>query len=463
MGNRQPGSSSSGGERGSGGSRGGSRVDQLKRQTSSKSKKASASSSDVRQANVNDRSFSSSLSDSLDFTHMFSMGLNDKGQLGRGIISKDDIDQYPLGPVLEVHRHQQETSAFTEEEQQDISSRVLKDIKFVATGRSHILMVTHCNKVFGMGFNNYSQLGFPETEENIPRLREIILPEEVTSIDGVAAGWFHSVLVCDGNKIFCAGHSFFEQTFDVALSQKFQRAVRMDFLQRDRSKVTTVSATTFSSSLLVDNWKIYACGEMSANSNPANYLVPGCEIFKNEPIKKFKHADKGLVVLCENGKVYFANKERQFHLLLENIFSITPSHMYETTYTLEEKSSILSECDLAPFSKRSNVNVAAFIEKYGMENIQLFCGYSFYYLVVNKKRVYTINGSELNEVLNLEGISTSINVKEVVATSDCSYFIFETCLFTAAELLMKSRMRSNQQYLDLDIVTSCSNNLEYVL
>ncbi|KAG2385600.1 hypothetical protein C9374_003415 [Naegleria lovaniensis] len=411
--------------------------------------------SEIRLASVHDKSFSSSLSDSLDFTHMFSMGQNDKGQLGRGIMSKDDIESYPLGPILELHK--QESASHTEEEQLEINSRVLKDIKFVATGRSHLLMATHCNKLYGMGFNNYSQLGFPQDEENIPRLREITLPESVTTIDGVAAGWFHSIVVCDQNKIFAAGHSFFDQTFDVKMEPNFQRSIRMDFLQRDKSKVTTVSATTFSSSLVVDNWKIYACGEMNANSNPTNYLVPGCEVFKREVIKKFKHADKGLVALCENGRVYFATKERPFHILMENIHSITPSHMYETTYTLEERSTILSECDLAPYTKRSNINVAAFIEKYGMDNVQLYCGYCFYYLVVNKKRVYTINGSELNEVLNLEGISTSINIKEVVATSDCSYFIFERCLFTAAELLMKSRLKENEKFADIEIVATCDS------
>lgn len=264
------------------------------RMNSSKNRVKHLRDQEVKDANIHERSFSSSMSDSLDFTHMFSMGQNDKGQLGRGIISKDDIDSYPMGPVTEVE--QKNTADLDEDEQAEIASRVLKDIKFVATGRSHIIMVTHSNKLYGMGFNNYSQLGFPETEENIPRLREIQLPEDVKTIDGLAAGWFHSVVVCDGNKVFCAGHSFFEQTFDVAMDKGFKRSVKMEFLQRDNSKITVVSASTFSSSLVVDNWKIFACGEMNANSNPANYLVPGCEIFKrDEVIKKFKHADKGLV------------------------------------------------------------------------------------------------------------------------------------------------------------------------
>ncbi|KAF0977895.1 hypothetical protein FDP41_003217 [Naegleria fowleri] len=393
-----------------------------------------------------------SLSDSLELTHLFTLGQNDKGQLGRLVFKEDSGEQYAMGPVLELYHNMSDFSQHNIS--QELDSKILKDIKLVASGRSHLLLVTHSNKLFGLGFNNYSQIGFPEHEQYITRLREIPLPEKVSTIDHVAAGWFHSIVVCDKNKVYCSGHSYFDQTFAVKTESSFRRVTKLDFLQREDSRITTASASTFSSSLLVDNWKIYACGEMNANANSTNFLVPGCEIFKKESIKYFKHADKGLVVLTQEGNLYFANKEKPFYLLQQNVFSITPSHMYETVFLLKNNSNVLTECNLGPFNTRSNVSIAPFVEKYGLHNIQIFAGYCFYYMVVNRKKVYSINGSEFKEILNLEGISTSVSITEIVATSDCSYFIFENTKSTASEKLMKSRLIQNEKFVDISITTS---------
>ncbi|EFC37785.1 hypothetical protein NAEGRDRAFT_59674 [Naegleria gruberi] len=413
-----------------------------------------APSEQIQIANIHDKSYSSSLSESLEFTHLLSMGSNDKGQLGRNLFKEDDTETYPIGPVLELYHKETPKSIEDEYERLEMDSRILRDIKHVAAGRSHLLLVTNSNKIYAMGFNNYSQLGFKEEEQYIPRLRPVELPEKVSSVDGVAAGWFHSIILCDGGKIFSSGHSFFGQTFDVKMGSSFQRSNKMKFLERDNCKVNSVHTATFSSSLLVDGWKIYACGEMDANSNSSNYLVPGCDIFKQkESIKSVKHADKGIVVLTHKGNVYMANKDRGFHEIVQNVYSFVPSHMYETTYFLKNNSNILTECNLGPFSVRSNIDIGRFVQKYGLENIQICAGYCFYYLVVNKKRVYSINGTELKEILNLEGVSTSVLIKEVVSTSDCTYVVFERCISTASEKLMKTRLLKNQKHADLLITT----------
>ncbi|KAG2388666.1 hypothetical protein C9374_000105 [Naegleria lovaniensis] len=299
------------------------------------------SDQEIQFTNDKIKDVSSSLSDSLEHTHIMSLGQNDKGQLGRLVFKEDDSEQYPLGPILEVFQGGEDKSLHNISTQ-EFASKILKDIKLVASGRSHLLLVTQSNKLFGLGFNNYAQIGLPEHEQYVTRLREIPLPDKVSSIDHVAAGWFHSLVVVDKNKVYCSGHSYFDQTFDVKSGSSFRQATKLDFLHRDDSRITLASASTFSSSLLVDNWKIYACGEMNANASSTNFLVPGCEIFKKESIKYFKHADKGLIVLTQANQLYFANKDKQFFLLQQNVFSITPSHMYETVFLLRNNSNVLT-------------------------------------------------------------------------------------------------------------------------
>ena len=426
------------------------------RQSSKRSKRIQPSAFDqfeeVSRANILDKSSSSTLSASLDYTHVFSLGQCDKGQLGRGIFKEDDCEAHPLGPITELHYDSQHMSELNGMERLHMDSKVLMDIKSVAAGRSHFLIVTNSNKLYGSGFNNYAQLGISEQEQYITRFREIKLPENVNTIDHVAAGWFHSIVVCDKNKVFSAGHCYFGQTFNVPQEGGFRRASKLDFLQRDGSHVTQASAATFSSSLLVDGWKIYACGEMDGNSN-GNYLVPGCEIFKRETIKTFKHADKGLVVVSESGSVFFSDKTTPFRMILNNCLSFVPSHMYDTTFFLTKKSKSLTECQLGPLTCRSHVEINALAEKYGIENIQIFCGYCFYYLAVNKKRLYSINGSELKEIMNLEGISTQVSIKDVVSSSDCTYIVFEKNGSTVSEKMMKTRMLTNDRFADMAIRT----------
>ena len=403
---------------------------------------------DIQIRRIFERSASASLSGSLDFTHVYSFGQCDKAQSGRGEFKEGNTEIMPFGAITELHR--EATNQLSEKERNELDSNVLLDVKCVAAGRSHFLLVTNSNKLFSLGYNNYSQCGVPSDEEYITRLREVKIPN-ISSVDLVAAGWFHSIVVCDKNKIFAAGHCYFDQTFDVKVEGGFSKSNRLDFLQRDNSRVSSASASTFSSSLLVDGWKIYACGEMNANAN-SNYLVPGCEVFKNNPLKTYKHSDKGLVALTESGLVYFADKAGPFRIIMQDITTITPSHMYDTTFFLKDKETSLTECTLGPMNIRSNVMVSALVEKYGAENIQIFCGYCFYYLVVNKKKLFSIQGNELNEIFDLDGINTHVNIKDVIASSDCSYVIFERVKSTASETLMKTRLLQNA-HSDLVIIT----------
>ncbi|KAL9657732.1 hypothetical protein ABK040_016227 [Willaertia magna] len=315
-------------------------------------------------------------------TKLFSFGQNDKAQLGRLEFIEDKYGTQTIGEIIEIDNTLQQNNNTLQ--QQESADSVIGNVREMAGGRSHALVISG-NKLYALGWNNYNQLGFPSHTKYVTRLKEIPLDtfntqntqntqKKITKINHVACGWFHSIVIVNDNQIYCAGHSYFNQTFGVSQCDSFKRSTQFDHYlipidnmsQNDYNhlvdnhlvdnnvyynddfykKITHLSCTTFSSSFVVNGWQIFSCGEMSIVTNTVTIPMvstlqnslqnslqnnttttlqqaSGCEIFKENKIKYFKHTDKGIVILTNKGKLFIANNANGFHLVKENIVNFT--------------------------------------------------------------------------------------------------------------------------------------------
>ncbi|KAH9256374.1 hypothetical protein BASA81_005619 [Batrachochytrium salamandrivorans] len=80
----------------------------------------------------------------------------------------------------------------------------LATAKRLAGEGRHYLVLQHNGQVFGVGFNNYGQLGLGTTSD------AVVLPQamlSVTNASDVSAGWFHSCLIDHDSKVKCVGYN----------------------------------------------------------------------------------------------------------------------------------------------------------------------------------------------------------------------------------------------------------------
>ncbi|KAL9652644.1 hypothetical protein ABK040_003947 [Willaertia magna] len=398
-------------------------------------------------------------------------------QLGRLEFIEDKYGTQTIGEIIEIDNTLQQNNTL---QQQESADSVIGNVREMAGGRSHALVISG-NKLYALGWNNYNQLGFPSLTKYVTRLKEIPLDtfntqntqKKITKINHVACGWFHSIVIVNDNQIYCAGHSYFNQTFGVSQCDSFKRSTQFDHYlipidnmsQNDYNnlvdnnvynddnykKITHLSCTTFSSSFVVNGWQIFSCGEMTIVTNTVTVPMvstlqnglqntlqkntttlqqaSGCEIFKENKIKYFKHTDKGIVILTNKGKLFIANNANGFHLVKENIVNFTAGHLYDKFYfTKDDNQPIIYTSDFS-FSENEKIMAGEkIIEKYGKKNLQIHCGYYNFFIIENFTKLYQVTGNSLTLLLDLQKntLQNTLQdyfIKGMVTCSDCNYVI----------------------------------------
>ncbi|KAL9651183.1 hypothetical protein ABK040_008255 [Willaertia magna] len=218
----------------------------------------------------------------------------------------------------------------------------LTKIKQISCGESHIIVTTRTNHVYGMGNNKYHQLGIPNSKTKTELVEINLLTDDkdnkkIKTIDYLACGFYHSILICNQNEIYCAGHSYFNQTFGVNESDSFNLATSI--ILQPKEIITHVSCSTFSSLIIIDNWKIISCGQKSALKNNEMF-DDGSEIFKKDKIKYCKFGDKCIFVFTMSGNVYISSNKSRFTILLENINKFIVGHMNLKYSYLDENNNL---------------------------------------------------------------------------------------------------------------------------
>ncbi|KAL9657291.1 hypothetical protein ABK040_011511 [Willaertia magna] len=131
-------------------------------------------------------------------------------------------------------------------------------------GDDHCIVVNQFNQIFGRGSNAYHQYGANTKEcQNFERLSEIKLKgyeNETPDVKIVACGGYHSVIVTRENEFFCSGlNSNGQLGYDIEETQyEFIQPPNLPFKGR---KITDVSLGLYHTVVVVDYGEIYCCGD----------------------------------------------------------------------------------------------------------------------------------------------------------------------------------------------------------
>nr|CAG4713750.1 unnamed protein product [Naegleria fowleri] len=354
-------------------------------------------------------------------TKLFSSGSNDSGQMGFTKSSTSDS----VGEWMQVNQ----IKGFSATE----SELILSKINVIAVGRSHSLFATTDGGIYGCGKNNYNQLGSTpcgtgstdvelftcmndemlramkqEKEAIRSRLSQSSLTNElqefmksthfdhIHSVDHISCGWFHTIVIVNGNIILGAGHSYFGQLFGAEFSKSFTVLnSKIDLFNDFRNgnpycqyTVTHSSCGTFSSCVVFNRHLIYNCGEASKGGN---YLVHNCTSLKH-PVKDIAQTDASIYVLLDDNSLHCQPKEREdFKMEEKRVAAFGGGHMSNTSYWVTD----ITDNPVITSSEQKKMELFSISPKLGAMEIDLFGGYYCMFGVINKKILF-IHGNKLN-------------------------------------------------------------------
>ncbi|KAL9646989.1 hypothetical protein ABK040_013845 [Willaertia magna] len=441
-------------------------------------------------------------------TLLFVTGSNTSGQLGLPS-SVQSVDGW--------ERVKTKLEGCNEQE----SDYLLSNITELAVGRSHLIISTKTNQLFACGKNNYNQIGLniPKSESSylFRSLNEEILEamkeakiiernyllkylnneelidrflnylfDRIHNISLIACGWFHSLIIVNDILVFGAGHSYFSQLFNAEFKPNFSylgsrlRLIDENYLIEYSNglqclqKVTHLSCGTFSSSLVVNNCKVYSCGEIIGMTDETCYLKAS-KIFDGKKvfILQMSHTDGGIMVLTNESKLMICEQHRDvFTCVKDNVVTFCGGHMCkEYTYLQREKNSYSIHFDESTIS--TNHSEVTFPETVNFSegcNFTIFGGYYSFYFSFDRKSLYkNTNGNNPEQIIGPAGITKEGKSKEL---SDClagEYFIkkveigcdLSVMLLTKAgiskhEIEMKMKLKKQLEELtnlsDLEII-----------
>ncbi|KAG2379270.1 hypothetical protein C9374_007409 [Naegleria lovaniensis] len=398
-------------------------------------------------------------------TRLFTKGFNTDGQLGLSADVKRATEFTEVTQLLEM----------SEEE----SRKTLSLIDKVAVGRSSLMFSTTNNRVLVCGMNTYNQIGLEhETPKFLFRPIEDLLKKElqhakkmelallenklgtmkvnektrtflleklnkkfekIHSIDKIGCGWFHSMIVLNNNLVFGSGHSYFGQLFGKPQTHTFQYLNNEKFnpLQLTESmiqniengnfnvdpfninKVTHLDCGTFSTSIVMNNCQLYACGEViGATATEDTYLMEISKEFnENCQIVDVFHTDSGIAIHTSNSEIIIIEREKlTTPKRISNIVRCIGGHMCSDLYYAEAASPhILKKWTQTDGSLNFNISKCSLPCK-------LYSGYYHVFLVSEDKYIYTdssfSNSIEDDYDENTDSITLSGLITPSTKTSD---------------------------------------------
>lgn len=202
---------------------------------------------------------------------VYSCGYNEFGQLGLGDPYFEKLPQLVAG---------------------------VEDVKAIAAGARHSLVVLENGEVYSFGANDHGQLG----QGNISPADT---PTKITGISAaraVAAGEYHSLVLLENGDVYSFGENSYGQLGHGPTGTKLTPHKIPDI-----GKVKAIAAGAFHSLLLMENGEVYSfglndCGQLG-HGDRQNRFVPE----KIKSIKGARSIAAGFyhsLVLLENGDVY---------------------------------------------------------------------------------------------------------------------------------------------------------------
>ncbi|KAG2388177.1 hypothetical protein C9374_001027 [Naegleria lovaniensis] len=360
-------------------------------------------------------------------TKLFTSGSNDSAQMG---FEKKSISDSG-GEWIQVHQ----IKGLTPTE----SEVILNKINVIAVGRSHSLFATTDGGIYGCGKNNYNQLGNTPTfhgttdvelftcmndeilramKQEKEAIRERLTSsssssssnhqnalqeflnsthfDHIYTVDHISCGWFHTLIIVNGNIILGAGHSYFGQLFGADFNKNFAVLNSKIELFNNFSNgnpycqytVTHSSCGTFSSCVVFNRFLIYHCGEASKGGN---FAVPNCSELKS-PVRDIAQTDASIYVMLEDHSLHCQQKESDhFKMEQRHVAAFGGGHMSNTSYWIKE----MTDNPVVTTSDQKNMELFSVPPKLGAMEIEFFGGYYCMFGVINKKILF-MHGNKLN-------------------------------------------------------------------
>lgn len=127
------------------------------------------------------------------------------------------------------------------------------NVRKIATGFDHTMVITTDNKLYGVGRNNYGQIG-DGTTTNVTN-PTLVLPYQ--EIEDVACGYDHTVVLTKDNKVFVMGrYNYGQLGLGVTTDTNFKYPVQI----MPDHKVIKIACSSYTSYFVTDTYKAYACG-----------------------------------------------------------------------------------------------------------------------------------------------------------------------------------------------------------
>jgi alpha-tubulin suppressor-like RCC1 family protein len=75
----------------------------------------------------------------------------------------------------------------------------------IATGKSHVLALTHKDALFGWGSNKYAQLGIDPAIQTEAKLPQLIAPDKKIKMQKIFASKYHSMAIGRNDVLYFWG------------------------------------------------------------------------------------------------------------------------------------------------------------------------------------------------------------------------------------------------------------------
>lgn len=183
------------------------------------------------------------------------------------------------------------------------SFSVANKISKIACGNSYTMVLSSNGKLYGVGRNNYYQIGAPETE-TYAHLQLVESLKDIHIVD-VACGDEHTVCVSSDHKVYGFGkNSHYQLGNTKGLSQQPHRIASLE-----NFKIKKVECGSRFTIVLTDDGKLYGFGQNSnyeiSYSEPTQQHFPRLiQQLKDVSIESFSCGSSHTMVIDSNGVLY---------------------------------------------------------------------------------------------------------------------------------------------------------------
>ena len=227
-------------------------------------------------------------------------------------------------------------------------------IKQISTGDFHTLVVAENGLVYGTGRNDFGQLGLGHNETCHTFTKIPFFKDNDISIKQISTGGFHTLVVAENGLVYGVGRNDFGQ-LGLGHNKTCHTFTKIPFFKDNNISIKQISTGDFHTLVVAKNGLVYGAGyngdgQLGFGHNNPCHTFTKIPFFKNNNISVKQVFTGGFhtLVVAENGLVYGVGSNRDGQLGL-------PSKKYYCTFTL--LGSVFSkDIDFMPYSAKNAID-----------------------------------------------------------------------------------------------------------